>query len=69
MGPATCLIPQLQQSSVWLFLKISQDSVFSIDYVNQQLAISCGLASPESTVLYHKVMQKVWEDGELALYV
>lgn len=62
MGTATCLIPQLQQSSIWLFLKISQGSVFSIYYINQQLAFSCGLANPESTVLYHKLMQKVWED-------
>jgi len=63
MAPVTCLIPQLQQPSTWLFLKIPQDCVFSIE----QSAFSCGLANPESTILYHKVMQKVWEDGEFLL--
>lgn len=52
MGPATSLLPQLQRSSVWLFLKISQDSVSSGDGTNQQLAFSCGLANPGSPTLY-----------------
>lgn len=67
MGAATCLIPQLQQSSIWLFPKISQDNVFGIDYINLQLAFSCGLVNPESAILYHKVLQKVWEDEEFLL--
>lgn len=67
MGAATCLIPQLQQPSICLFPKISQDNVFSIDYINLQLAFSCGLVNPESAILYHKVLQKVWEDEEFLL--
>lgn len=67
MGAATCLIPQLQQSSIWLFLKISQDNVFGIDYINLQLAFSGGLVNPESAILCHRVLQKVWKDEEFLL--
>lgn len=42
-------------------------NVFSIDYINLQLAFSCGLVNPESAILYHKVLQKVWEDEEFLL--
>lgn len=67
MNTATCLIPQLQQSSIWFFLKISQDNIFGIDYINLQFAFSCGLVTTESAILYHKVLQKVWEDEEFLL--
>lgn len=67
MGAATCLIPQLQWSSIWVFLKISQENIFGIDHINLQLAFSCGLVNPESAILSHKVLQKVWEDEEFLL--
>lgn len=67
MAAATCLISQLQQSSIWIFPKISQNNLFSIDYINLQLAFSCGLVNPESAILCHKVLHKVWEDEEFLL--
>lgn len=67
MGAATCLIPQLQLSSFWFFLKVSQDNIFGIDYINLLLAFSCGPVNPESAILYHKALQKVWEDEEFLL--
>lgn len=51
MGPTTSLFPQLQQSIVWLFLKVSQDSsVASGEGINQQRAFSCALANLAATI-------------------